>query len=147
MDVVLGGTSGGIVSIDRLPASGGSVQSVTSGTSINLNALWPSSSRLYFSDASTISYVNLPTGSGGSKLIVSSTAGRLWSDDIDLYWVDASDSTKLMSCALSDCASTTKTTFDADCTIGGLRGESNAIYWGISGGGCTDTLQLWKLAR
>jgi len=140
-------TTNSLVTINRLPASGGSVQSVITATGINLNALWASSSRLYFSDASTINYVVLPTGAGGAKLIASSAARRLWSDDVDLYWVDASDSTKLMTCALSNCASTTRTAVTAKCTIGGLGGESNAIFWGTSGSGCPDNMQLWKLAR
>ena len=145
--VLFSDTSSSVVTINRLPASGGSVQPVASRAGINLNALWASSSRLYFSDASTINYVTLPTGSGGATLVPSSAARRLWSDDVDLYWVDALDSTKLMTCALSNCASTTKTTFTAMCPIGGLRGESNAIFWGTSGSGCPDNLQLWKLAR
>jgi len=145
--VLFSDTSSGFVAINRLPASGGSVQQVASGTGINLNALWLSSSRLYFSDASTINYVALPTGSGGIKLIRSSAARLLWADDVELYWVDASDSTKLMTCVLSNCASTTKTTFTGKCSISGLRGENNAIFWGTSGGACPDNMQLWKLAR
>jgi hypothetical protein len=145
--ILFSDTSTSLVTINRLPASGGSVQHVASGTGINLNALWASSSRLYFSDASTINYVALPTGSGGAKLIRSSAAQLLWSDDVELYWVDASDSTKLMTCALGNCASTTKTTFTSKCSISGLRGENNAIFWGTSGGACPDNMQLWKLAR
>ena len=97
--------------------------------------------------APTINYVALPTGSGGTKLITSSAARSLWSDDVDLYWVDATDSSKLMTCALSNCALTTKTTFAAKCPITGLRGQNNAIFGGTSGGGCPDSMQLWKLAR
>ena len=147
--ILFSDTSSSLVTVNRLPASGGSVQQVASGTGINLNALWASASRLYFSDASSINYVALPTGSGGAKLITSSAAQLLWSDDVDLYWVDALDQSKLMTCALSNCAATTKTTFTAKCTIGGLRGEKNAIFWGASGGACPDSMrmQLWKLAR
>jgi len=140
------------MSIDRIPASGGTYQSLLDTTGVNSGSLWATPTRLYFSDPTGTNFVTLPTASGGHQLVTATAARLLWSDDVDLYWTTV-DSTTLFTCKVANCAGTTKMIYTTTCLIDAVRGESTAIYWGTYGGcsapGTTtlDNLQIWKLAR
>jgi len=137
------------MSIDRTPVSGGTYQNILDTGGVNIDSLWATSTRLYFSNPAGTNYL---TVSGVTQSLTSSVARLIWSDDVDLYWTTAS-SNSLFACRVTNCAATTKTVFATNCIINGVRGEGSAVYWGTSSG-CTalgtstlDNLQFWKLAR
>jgi len=138
--------------ISRLPATGGIYQQLLDTSGVDLNTLWASSSRLYFSDDSGTKFLTLPTAAGGYQSLGTSMAHVLWSDDVDLYWTSGNQSS-LYACKVDKCLATTNTVFTTNCIINSIQGEAAAVYWG-SYGGCVapgaatmDNLQIWKLAR
>jgi len=140
-------------SVQKLPASGGTLTTVAASTSM-LSILGTNSSSLYVFDGSVIGYVPLPNGTGRppTPVVMTTVAphidGQFAADDAALYWVT---SDRLQTCDIVNCPATVLTlpsvTGDHVYDVGI---DDKAIYWvestydSANGSGASTA---WKLAK